>query len=601
MLPAVKALGDYACRNEGLSAESMFIESSKLNDVQNVLCINFLLEKEKVRYKNIFLKAFNQKDSTKYLYRIYRHQRYDVTPTSRIAIVKKMRQRFELWFKTIPSRYLEDPLLASLKEEFLANVEKIFADFEREYSAISQDIRKHTIVTLTVEQDQVKYVGDFKIFKDILKNEGRRGFYTKHDVEAKGDGSCYICKNRAEVLGFASPFSVYTLDKKGFAPNFQREEAWKRLPLCADCAITLSAGKDFVNKYLYKNLYGLKFYLMPNFIFEFSDEVIDEIKNPKREYRKFLCQEDTISDIMAERKEAVSLMFIFTKPKQSDYFDIMRCVEDVPPSWVKQIFETRKQLVYSSEYSMPIFQESFLKAVLGEKWVGDFDNNPDIDTSLGKLIREFFPNSKYDGIYDKYFVDILSDILAKRKIRSSMLIEAFNGAIRSSFIKGNEYFAKVLCLKSLMLILLIEKLGILDGWGKEKMNTHIENDHFSRFFKEYENAFNTPSKRAAFLEGVLAKYLLSVQFANRGSMPFKEKLFGLRLDERRIKNLFSETIEKLREYKVAYTSLEEMTAGMFVDAENKGWNLTNEETSYFFTLGLTLAPIFKVNGEKTDE
>ena len=600
MLPAVKALGDYFCKSESLSAESMFIESSKLEDVKNVLCINFEHRQSKVFYKNIFPKAFNKKDSIKYLYRIYRHQRYDVTPTSRIATPEKMRQRFELWFKSVPSEYLQDKLLASIKEEFLGNIERIFSDFEKEYSSIAQDERKNTIVTITVEEDNVKYIGDFEIFKKILKNEACNGFYSKHNVESKGEGICFICKKKKEVMGFASPFSVYTLDKRGFAPNFLREEAWKRLPICNDCAITLSAGKDFLNKYLYKSLYGLKFYVIPNFIFEFSDEVMEEIKSPKKAYKTLLCREDDISEIMADRKEQVNLMFIFTKPKQSDYFDIMRCVEDVSPSWIRRIFKVREQIIYP-ERGLPIFQEPFLKILFGEKWVGDFDKNPDQDTSLGKLIREFFPNSKYDGIYDKYFVDILSDVLAQRKIRSSILVNAFSRTIRSSFIKGNDQYTKVLSLKSLMLILLIEKLDILTEWSSQEMNATIEDEQLSQFLKKYGNAFSTPSKRAVFLEGVLTKYLMDIQFANRGSTPFREKLYGLRLDERRVKRLLPEIIQKLREYKVAYSRLEKAIAETFIDAENSGWKLTNDETSYFFTLGMTLAPIFKITEEKVDE
>jgi CRISPR-associated protein Csh1 len=599
MLPAVKALGDYACKSGSLSAESMFIESSKLDDVESVLCINFERRQDKVFYKNIFPKAFNQKDSIKYLYRIYRHQRYDVTPTSRIATPEKMRQRFELWFKSVPSEYLQDKLLASIKEEFLGKIERIFSDFEKEYSSIAQDKRKNTIVTITVEEDNVKYIGDFEIFKKILKNEACNGFYSKHNVESKGEGICFICKKKKEVMGFASPFSVYTLDKRGFAPNFLREEAWKRLPICNDCAITLSAGKDFLNKYLYKSLYGLKFYLIPNFIFEFNNEVMDEIKSPKKAYKKLLCREDTILEIMAGRKEQVNLMFIFTKPKRSDYFDIMRCVEDVPPSWIKKIFDTMSELINPPESHLPVFQESLLKLMFGEKLVGNFDENQ--DTSLGKLIREFFPSSKYDGIYDKYFVDILSDVLAQRKIRSSILVNAFSRTIRSSFIKGNDQYTKVLSLKSLMLILLIEKLRILTEWSSQEMNATIEDERLSQFLKEYGNAFSTPSKRAVFLEGVLTKYLMDIQFANRRSTPFREKLYGLRLDERRVKRLLPEIIQKLREYKVAYSRLEKAIAEMFIDAENSGWKLTNDETSYFFTLGMTLAPIFKVTEEKVDE
>jgi CRISPR-associated protein Csh1 len=599
MLPAVKALGDYAYKSESLSAESMFIESSKLANVKNVLCINFGHRQGKVSYKSIFLKKFNQKDSMNYLYRIYRHQRYDVTPTSRMATPERMRQRFELWFRSIPREYLHDQLLASIKEEFLGKIERIFSDFEKEYSSIVQDDRKSTIVTITVEEDRVKHIGDFEVFKRILKNEGRKGFYSKHGVEAKGEGICSICKKKTEVMGFASPFSVYTLDKRGFAPNFLREEAWKRLPICNDCAIALSAGKDFLNKYLYKSLYGLKFYLVPSFVFEFNNEVIDEIKSPKKAYKKLLCREDTITEIMAERKEQVNLMFVFTKPKQSDYFDIMRCVEDVPPSWIKRILNTMGELINPPESHLPIFKESLLKLIFGEKLVGNFDENQ--DTSLGKLIREFFPSSKYDGIYDKYFVDVLSDVLAQRKIRSNTLVNAFIRTIRSSFIKGNDQYAKVLSLKSLMLVLLIDKLGIATDWSNQEMKSTIEDERLAQFFKEYGNAFGTPSKRAVFLEGVLTKYLMAIQFANRRSTPFREKLYGLRLDERRVKRLLPEIIQKLREYKVAYSPLEKAIAEMFIEAENSGWKLTNDETSYFFTLGMTLAPIFKVTEEKVDE
>lgn len=599
MLPAVKALGDYACQNESLGAESMFIESSKLANVKNVLCINFGHRQGKVSYKSIFLKKFNQKDSMNYLYRIYRHQRYDVTPTSRMATPERMRQRFELWFRSIPREYLHDQLLASIKEEFLGKIERIFSDFEKEYLSIVQDDRKSTIVTITVEEDRVKHIGDFEVFKRILKNEGRKGFYSKHGVEAKGEGICSICKKKTEVMGFASPFSVYTLDKRGFAPNFLREEAWKRLPICNDCAIALSAGKDFLNKYLYKSLYGLKFYLVPSFVFEFNNEVIDEIKSPKKAYKKLLCREDTITEIMAERKEQVNLMFVFTKPKQSDYFDIMRCVEDVPPSWIKRILNTMGELINPPESHLPIFKESLLKLIFGEKLVGNFDENQ--DTSLGKLIREFFPSSKYDGIYDKYFVDVLSDVLAQRKIRSNTLVNAFIRTIRSSFIKGNDQYAKVLSLKSLMLVLLIDKLGIATDWSNQEMKSTIEDERLAQFFKEYGNAFGTPSKRAVFLEGVLTEYLMAIQFANRRSTPFREKLYGLRLDERRVKRLLPEIIQKLREYKVAYSPLEKAIAEMFIEAENSGWKLTNDETSYFFTLGMTLAPIFKVTEEKVDE
>jgi len=131
--------------------------------------------------------------------------------------------------------------------------------------------------------------------------------------------------------------------------------------------------------------------------------------------------------------------------------------------------------------------------------------------------------------------------------------------------------------------------------------TTSENEPFAVFFNQYGAAFDTPNKRAVFLEGVLVKSLLNIQFANRGSSPFADKLYGLRLNEKRAKKLYPEIIEKLREYKVTYALLETATSKALLDAENNGWNLTADEVSYFFTLGLVLAPIFKEQENKTQQ
>jgi len=113
------------------------------------------------------------------------------------------------------------------------------------------------------------------------------------------------------------------------------------------------------------------------------------------------------------------------------------------------------------------------------------------------------------------------------------------------------------------------------------------------FIEEHEIAFDTPDKKAAFLVGVLAGHLLRVQYKNRKSTPFRSKLHGLKLDERRLKRLFSEIIEKLTEYDVSYPRLQEFISGSLIEAENNGWNLSKDEISYFFALGLNLGGVFK--------
>ena len=173
MLPAVKALGDYVCKSEILSIENMLVEASKLDNVQKVLCINFKCEDGKVTYDRIFSENFNQNESAKYLYRVFSHRKFDVTPTSRVTNPEKLKKRFQLWFKQCSDEYLQDPLLSALKNEFLSNLDRIFNDFSERYNLLTKEERGSTIVTITI--DPGKHVGDFEIFKKILKNEACSG------------------------------------------------------------------------------------------------------------------------------------------------------------------------------------------------------------------------------------------------------------------------------------------------------------------------------------------------------------------------------------------------------------------------------------------
>jgi CRISPR-associated protein Csh1 len=60
-------------------------------------------------------------------------------------------------------------------------------------------------------------------------------------------------------------------------------------------------------------------------------------------------------------------------------------------------------------------------------------------------------------------------------------------------------------------------------------------------------------------------------------------------------------INKLREYKKAYVDLEEQISINFLES-SKNWNLSRDETSFYFVLGFTLGKIFQLNkNEKGDK
>jgi len=120
-----------------------------------------------------------------------------------------------------------------------------------------------------------------------------------------------------------------------------------------------------------------------------------------------------------------------------------------------------------------------------------------------------------------------------------------------------------------------------------------ETESIKSFLEDYEEAFKTPDKKAVFLIGILTKFLLDVQYTNRGSTPFRSKMYSLKLNQRRLKRLFPEIVEKLREYNVSYPRLEKHISEVLVEVENSGWNLSKDEISYYFALGLCLGGTFK--------
>lgn len=127
------------------------------------------------------------------------------------------------------------------------------------------------------------------------------------------------------------------------------------------------------------------------------------------------------------------------------------------------------------------------------------------------------------------------------------------------------------------------------------MNREVDEKvkNLENFLEEYRDAFDTPDKKATFLLGVLTKFLLDLQYANRRSTPFRSKLHGLKLNERRLKKLFPEIVEKLEEYNVGYPQFQELISEALVEAENCGWHLSENDISYYFALGLNLGGLFK--------
>jgi len=137
----------------------------------------------------------------------------------------------------------------------------------------------------------------------------------------------------------------------------------------------------------------------------------------------------------------------------------------------------------------------------------------------------------------------------------------------------------------------LSELGI-----KNNLSEKIE-----KFFKENEGTFYNAQAKASFLLGVLTKNLLNIQYNERGANPFIKRLKNLTMNERDIKSLYPQIINKLEEYNSNYYHTLEEIISAYLTLSGNNWKLSVDEINYYFVLGLTLYKLDTFKTKKEEE
>ena len=293
-------------------------------------------------------------------------------------------------------------------------------------------------------------------------------------------------------------------------------------------------------------------------------------------------EEEDLLESMVKDGFNLTLEFLFVSLKGGGkYMDIERHIEDVPLTWIRKIYN-----VYKDILDLQIFNENSMKNIVGQKWEGPLRNKKR-EMYLAALIKFFFPSDSLDI----EFLTVISNILEGRPINSEVMYRAFLRKIRND-VYENYFLAKMNTIKSFVLFLILKKLKLITYSSSNSINhmSSYEKELFSDTdsIKDFEGVLDSEGKKALFYEGALTGKLLSIQYANRNSTPFLDKLHGLHISFTDARYLLPKIISKLREYQAAYTSIEKQIANMFILSETSGQTLSDDESSYYFTLGMLL-------------
>ena len=614
MLEAIKHIGELERSKARSELDTSVKDLGAKKKYSHILLITFEVKAGVVtRYLGTDLEEIDSSRRIRYLYRGGAPNGADVTPTSYITEPQKtIHKKLDRWIQKNADSS-KDPFFSSLAAAYHGAHDHIVKDVLELYQARSDKKRDYALTFLFNDDGTTRYIGDYERFQAFVFQKAAAPGKVRRENHV-----CSICgKEKLVVYGDVIPgktLKFYTLDKPGYiASGFRKGNSWKNFPVCQDCAMDLEAGTMYVDKHLNFTLGGARYYLIPKPIIE-NKTILKRILGEFQIYEKTLAStsedgekkataqekfeatrnaERFAINTMGKQSPAVSFDLLFyDKPHQGTAFKILQHIQDVAPGRATLLVNTMTSVDKS-----PIFDSALPGGDGGRRsiqfsfsWLAEFFKKP-----------QFFkkPNSKTDQTWKQEYLAIVADIFTGAPVGKDYILHQIMQKLHVELLNdvynnhGKTFSFEEWTLRALNMLLFLQNChAIATNYGEVKDMS--ESTEVSAQLFDGNSTVNTPAKKAIFLTGVLTQRLLNIQWQKRGSKPFFKELKGLRLKEQDVKGLFPKIINKLEEYedknyyKNYYAKLEQETAVQFAQAGDN-WDLTIDEISFVFSLGMTLA------------
>lgn len=589
MIQALKELGEQKLKIEGREVAdllSILVQDPNQNG-RYPYCLVVVFEKTQkgLQYKQVDIQPASKDKIKKYLYRFRAPQGADFTPTTKITddIEKTFKNKIKKWFEKTEAK---SSFFKLFKECFDNLKETILNDIKSKFDEVKPQLARNQGCFITfgfLEDQKFKYLGDYPEFRELLI-ESVKCDYRKI---ARNNHVCSICGfTKEEVFGEAIPIAFYTLDKPGYiAGGFREENAWKNAPVCLECSLKIEEGKKFLDEYLQFRMGGVRYYLLPKFVFargEAKNVVFDffqKATQPEALARKTLKRlsedEQEILEELVDLKDILTFNFLFYETPTKSVFRITLLIENVLPSRISALFDAKIKAESNNV---------FKNVKIGKQYENIEFRFNNLSRRPSKDVPSLIPTRKeFLEIVDKTFRGVSLD--------KNLLFSWFMTTIRGVF--ANEGYLKPWVLWAFISLLFFEELGILSmpgsrelqGGGGSMVGLGAEAEEF---FESYKETFHSPAKKALFLLGVLAQKLLNIQLQERNATPFRKNLKGLRMKEDDFRGLLPKIQNKLEEYgKNYYRKLEELISDYFVQS-GQSWGMSIDEMNFYFVLGMNL-------------
>ena len=511
---------------------------------QHVFKIIFNIDDiENMNYKEIGYEDFKTENKLKYMYKKGGSRGSDSTPISKITtLAKTFSQKIcgsaKAFAKNNASALDEDEklFLTNLDNCLNSNKERILADLftltkdRMEILSEKEGIKDGGVLTLAFEKnDRVLYIGDIELFRDTFVNQEKAAYKSYYYSKSRNEESrsydklCYLCREKkGEVWGQVGTFKFYTIDKAGnVAGGFNQEEAWKNYPVCPECAIILNRGKKYIEENLRRRFCGFDYFIIPQLAIS-GEENLDSVLGRLRREPGFTLSEKKAGQIekaeeriikeLSKEGNQVNFNLLFFKEEHGGIvFNILLYLQEIAPTRFRKLINAKDEVDNSDEKKYKLFEDVTTKK----------NDVIKFDFRFG-LIRNFFLNSKEEGNFDKDFLAVVNNIFLGNDISLEFLLKRFMAKIRRDFLK--DYPFNFQTLRAYKILLYIDQINNLK---RRRFKVSDKTQPYRDFFDE-NTLLDEDTKRAVFLEGVLAEKLLIIQYIERKSKPFMSRLSKLK-------------------------------------------------------------------------
>jgi len=616
MLTALKELGRYLVESGERGGLDDYLDNDKLENYETLIVVRFNRDDGGYAFDGVDLMDLGGYEPD-VLYKWGSPRGGDWTPTSRVTRIHSLEEKqdpetskdtitrvFEQWYGKVD---IDDPMVTEVLQEFEEHEEEIRSAVKSKYESVENQDACVLTVRYEDENGEWQFIRKFDVFVNALKTKIAEKWANKYDVESQSEEDvCVLCREEKKVMGFAFPFAFYTVDNARYAPDFDQSMSWKNLPLCEDCALDLRVGQIFAESNSSSFYIGepLEYYVIPDFPFGYPNEsIMSRIRRGKKESEySFMNAEEFYADpkLSKNQEYTLNLDFVFYETEQSSH-TIQKYVEDVAPSWVRECDKTLKR-VYADVYGDFDLEKQ-------DYYLQDTGQLQELDSLIYRTLPSNYGSPE---AFRNDALDLTEKILKGEKIERNRLLSLFVPEIISRFRQNENH--RGYTARTFLFLNFLVKLGILEDTDLKSYEEIMDdwskgvNEELEEFFDTFPVAFDSPEKRAVFVEGVLAQHLMDVQSMVRQSEdpPLRKKLSGLRLDQKRARRLLPDLFHDLdvydrkSDYPVEYRDLRQTAATYFAEADNneEGWDIDEDEVRYYFALGLSLNRVFKTDSEE---